>query len=454
MATSSAHPLAALYEQAEEAMREVRTPLGAELWAAELLGMVRLAIPDDTSPAEIDAALGSFAAELTTLAAQAGDPIALAMLRALAVVARPPAGAGVDRAARRLAMSGVQDPAWAATLGAPLLGACYRYGDFAGNQESVVASFWYGSTAHALVVLIDHRMGGGIKDCWAADEPDRIRDQVEGLAAEDGMFVEDLTWSRARALLREALSRPDCPEQDDQVQDVALSRGLLLARLELEDDTAVHAGVSLRTATGRPVTSATAARARTSPSRAPRRRQVLVLKVTLKGSKPPIWRRLEVPDDVTLDELSDIIQVAFDWAGYHLYLFETPKGSYGDVELDIDVTSDAGVRLTSVAAVGQRLTYTYDFGDDWQHRIEVEKRTPAVDGVTYPRCTAGRRAAPPEDCGGIWSYQELLAMAADPDGAEVQDADGAPMLPEDFDPAVVELKEINDVLAGRVDPGP
>lgn len=79
---------------------------------------------------------------------------------------------------------------------------------------------------------------------------------------------------------------------------------------------------------------------------------MLQLKVTLKGSKPPIWRRLEVPDDITLDELSDVVQVAFDWAGYHLSMFDTPKGSYGDPELDLELTSEQGVRLTRVATVG------------------------------------------------------------------------------------------------------
>lgn len=178
---------------------------------------------------------------------------------------------------------------------------------------------------------------------------------------------------------------------------------------------------------------------------------MLQLKVTLKGSKPPIWRRLEVPDDITLDELSDLVQVAFDWAGYHLSMFDTPKGPYGDPELDLELTSEQGVRLTRVATVGQWLTYTYDFGDNWEHRIDVEKRLPAVEGERYPRCTAGRRAAPPEDSGGVWGYEAMLAMLADPDGADPADAELMEMLPEDFDPASVDLEEINEALADLSD---
>jgi len=79
------------------------------------------------------------------------------------------------------------------------------------------------------------------------------------------------------------------------------------------------------------------------------------------------------------------------------------------------------VRLTKVAEVGEKLTYVYDFGDDWQHVVLVEKIAPSQEGVAYPRCTAGRRAAPPEDCGGIWGYQDMLDAV--PDAAHFSAAD-------------------------------
>ena len=60
-----------------------------------------------------------------------------------------------------------------------------------------------------------------------------------------------------------------------------------------------------------------------------------------------------------------------------------------------------------------KVVYRYDFGDDWRHEIVVEKIIPAEPGVAYPRCTDGRRDAPPEDCGGIWVFNEQFADLAD-----------------------------------------
>jgi hypothetical protein len=188
-------------------------------------------------------------------------------------------------------------------------------------------------------------------------------------------------------------------------------------------------------------------------ARTPRGSKVLVLKVTLRGSKPPIWRRVEVASSLTLDELHAVIQAAFAWENYHLHVFETADGrQYGDPDPELDFRSEYGVRLTRVAPVGAKLRYTYDFGDDWEHVVEVEKALPAESGVAYPRCVGGRRAAPPEDCGGIWGYQDLLerrATAADNETDE--DVDEMSMFPEDFDPSVFDLEEVNALLAGLAD---
>jgi hypothetical protein len=177
---------------------------------------------------------------------------------------------------------------------------------------------------------------------------------------------------------------------------------------------------------------------------------VLVLKVTLRGSKPPIWRRVEVASSITLDELHSVIQAAFAWEGYHLHVFETADGrQYGDPDPELDFRSEFGVRLTRVAPVGTKLRYTYDFGDNWEHVVEVDKVLPAEHAATYPRCVGGRRAAPPEDCGGIWGYQDLLerrqATPADDEDEELS------MLPEDFDPSVFDHDEVDHLLAGLAD---
>jgi hypothetical protein len=130
------------------------------------------------------------------------------------------------------------------------------------------------------------------------------------------------------------------------------------------------------------------------------------VKVTIYGSKPPIWRRLELPSAMTLDVVHEVLQIAFDWEGYHLHAFETACGEFGSPDHNDDWTDradEAGAALAQVApAENAKIVYVYDFGDDWRHDIVVEKILPAEPGVAYPRCIAGRRAAPEEDSGGVW----------------------------------------------------
>jgi Plasmid pRiA4b ORF-3-like protein len=133
------------------------------------------------------------------------------------------------------------------------------------------------------------------------------------------------------------------------------------------------------------------------------------VKVSLYGAKPPVWRRLEIPSAMPLDLVHEVMQVAFDWEGYHLHAFETACGEFGVPDDDdwSERKDEATAALAQVAAAERaKVVYSYDFGDDWRHDIVVEKIIPAEPGVAYPRCTGGRRAAPPEDCGGIWAFNE------------------------------------------------
>ncbi len=141
------------------------------------------------------------------------------------------------------------------------------------------------------------------------------------------------------------------------------------------------------------------------------------VKASLHGAKPPVWRRLELPSDLTLDMVHEVLQVAFAWHGYHLHQFETACGVFGGPDDDADwgfeeVGDECAVALAQVA-VGEKakIVYVYDFGDDWRHDIVAEKITPALPGVVYPRCTGGRGWAPEEDSGGIWAHNEAVAAA-------------------------------------------
>jgi hypothetical protein len=117
------------------------------------------------------------------------------------------------------------------------------------------------------------------------------------------------------------------------------------------------------------------------------------LKVALRGTKPPVWRRLEVASTMTLGQLHDVIQAAFDWDDDHLWMFETDYGRFGP-SAQLGHQDPDEVRLAQFGGSGARLRYTFDFGDDWEHLVTVEKVTPRAATVPYPRCTGGRQPDP------------------------------------------------------------
>ena len=136
-------------------------------------------------------------------------------------------------------------------------------------------------------------------------------------------------------------------------------------------------------------------------------------------------------------------QSTFRWDDSHLHVFETPYGSFGTADTDLGYRAETSVTLEQVApAVNSKLRYTYDFGDDWDHDIRVEKVLDHDETAGYPRCTGGRRAAPPDDCGGIWGYAELVEVLQDPADQEHDDRlewlgldDAAEFDPDRFDAA-------------------
>lgn len=170
------------------------------------------------------------------------------------------------------------------------------------------------------------------------------------------------------------------------------------------------------------------------------------LKVTLRDTKPPIWRRIQVPGSITLYKLHQILQIVMGWSNAHLYEFEIGEDRVGepDPEYGTEVLSARRVRL-SLIGPGVKFSYTYDFGDDWEHAVLVEKVLPPEEGVSYPRCVTGRRRCPPEDCGGVWGYAHLLDVMQnpeDPEHAEMLEWVGGPFDPAEFDVASInaELK--------------
>lgn len=140
---------------------------------------------------------------------------------------------------------------------------------------------------------------------------------------------------------------------------------------------------------------------------------VFQVKVTLVGITPPIWRRLLVPGNTKLEQLHECIQGAFGWKNCHLHEFQIAGKRYGDLDAaeDRQIVNERGTKSKLKfldLRVGDKFFYVYDFGDDWRHEIEVEDiLQPDPDGY-YPSCTAGARACPPEDCGGVPGYLCLV----------------------------------------------
>ena len=136
------------------------------------------------------------------------------------------------------------------------------------------------------------------------------------------------------------------------------------------------------------------------------------------------------------------------WTQSHLYQFEVGDVAFGepDDEFGMPIRSAKATSLRTIAPEPRAVfSYEYDFGDSWQHRIEVEQVRPPVPGVRYPRCLAGKRACPPEDVGGIWGYEEFLQAIRDPKHPEheamLEWAGGA------FDPEAFDLQGVNEQLA-------
>ena len=162
------------------------------------------------------------------------------------------------------------------------------------------------------------------------------------------------------------------------------------------------------------------ARAKSKPSQAPVSQRVYQFKITLKGIKPPIWRRIQTKD-CTLDQLHEHIQTAMGWTNSHLHQFEIEGEPYGDptlMEDDFEEMEDStATKLGDIVPEGTRrfrFMYEYDFGDSWEHEILFEGCLAAEKGVRYPLCVEGQRACPPEDVGGVYGYAEYLEAMANP----------------------------------------
>ncbi len=177
----------------------------------------------------------------------------------------------------------------------------------------------------------------------------------------------------------------------------------------------------------------------------------LQLKITLLDTKPPVWRRVLIPNNYTLGWLHSVIQTSMGWDGDHVHAFwvrdvmyqaiaDEPFSNTNETE-DEDAVTLAELYLKP----GNKIKYEYDFGDGWRHDIKVEKILPLDPDAAYPQCVAGAMACPPDDIGGAWGYSASLAALRDPRKPGHEDA--VNWLGEDYDPELFEKDAINKIFA-------
>ena len=168
------------------------------------------------------------------------------------------------------------------------------------------------------------------------------------------------------------------------------------------------------------------------------------LKITLMGAGPPIWRRIRVRD-MTLAELHPVLQVVMGWEDSHLHMFDFRDRQFSTPHPMSDFEDETTVTFMGVLGRKKLFGYEYDFGDSWVHRLELEKRLEAEPDVTYPRCVEGERACPPEDCGGVWGYADLLEALKRPKTPRHREILG--WLGGPFDPEKFDVAEVNEHLS-------
>jgi hypothetical protein len=180
--------------------------------------------------------------------------------------------------------------------------------------------------------------------------------------------------------------------------------------------------------------------------------QVYRLHLSLLETEPLIWRRLQVPANITLRRLHDVFQVAMGWTDSHLHEFTVDGQHIGMTEPEAEppatLRDDRRTTLEEIApGAGSEFTYNYDFGDDWNHRVVIESIDNAGAAAARALCLDGTGACPPEDCGGPHAYEHLLKLLNGPRRPSNEaDREILEWLGGDFDPAEFDLEVVNEQL--------
>ena len=461
-----------------EDLSGIDDPDELEVACSTLFGVMFLSVDDEP--------LHGWTQVVLPMLRQRGTPEAAAAVYAIGVLGGGEIGQAADVELERLAADGIMPPAWVQTLRAPVTAGDLRAYEGPDDATWLLAGrLSRVGTEAGLVMAIDPEDCGALAEVWVVEGaafPD-VLERMRTLGRRAGASLAEVTldaaeWRwRAEAAMdaREVHDLDDVDDVVDVFDELSAPDGegpgwralaaMLRYRIGQLPDSGKpkppHGGEGGGSLTGlrdlstggnpyglaQPTSVELPARRRKSDGPAP----VFHLRVDLCGANPPIWRRLEVAGGTTLAGLHGILQIAFDWDNVHLHCFETDFGTFGTADRDLGHRPEHKATLEQVLVSGGKMTYTYDFGDSWDHIIAVESVAPAADGVAYPRCTAGRRAAPPEDCGGIWGYEALCEILADP--KDEQHAERLEWLGLDdaseFDPTAFDPAETDRLLRAR-----
>jgi len=174
---------------------------------------------------------------------------------------------------------------------------------------------------------------------------------------------------------------------------------------------------------------------------------MLALRLSVVGTQPRVWRRMLVKETMWLSRLHDSIQIAFDWFDYQTHCFALDDLRFGNPVKrdDLSVEDDRDVTLADLnLASRDRMSYDYQFGEGWKVDIRVEKVSPVAKGAILPSCVAGERAGPPEDCGGLEAFHDMLACLKEPESDLGKEWIG--WLGPEYDPAAFDAAKVNTAL--------
>ena len=180
-------------------------------------------------------------------------------------------------------------------------------------------------------------------------------------------------------------------------------------------------------------------------------RQIYQIQVALKNFKPKIWRRILVPSNLLLSDFHKIIQTSMGWTNSHLHQFIKDQTYYTVRMKDDDMWEDMNsvaykkMKIFDLLSVEKgKIIYEYDFGDGWEHEIILEKILPVDKKLKYPICLAGKMNCPPEDCGGVWGYAEMIEILKQPKHKEYENI--IEWLGDELDPEYFDKEEVNEYL--------